>query len=286
MRVTGSVVVITGASSGIGQATALAFAKQGARLELCARRLDKLEVVAEQCREAGSPEVNVRAVDVGQRAQARAFIAAAIRDYERLDILVNNAGIGWSGRLHQMPEEKIDELLATNIKGVVNTTQAALMVVLVLLSVPVSFVSLLNEVAALRLIDGPAGLGLGASEVNGLASFFLGLSGDTNALNSIFFGLWLFPFGLLVIKSGFIPRILGYLLIIAGCSYIVGSLTFLLSPPFGPVVSGIVTVGYLGELPVVGWLVFRAARVQFGGTNALIRNRMTSDSNLEGGNPW
>jgi NADP-dependent 3-hydroxy acid dehydrogenase YdfG len=124
--VKGSVVAITGASSGIGQATALAFAKQGARLELCARRLDKLEAVAEQCREAGSPEVKVRAVDVGQRAQARAFIAAAIRDYERLDILVNNAGIGWSGRLHQMPEEKIDELMATNLKGVINTTQAAL----------------------------------------------------------------------------------------------------------------------------------------------------------------
>src|ERR1700737_985677 len=126
MRLKGSVVVITGASSGIGQATALAFAKQGARLELCARRLDKLEGGAKQCREAGAPEVKGRAVDVGQRAQARALIAAAIRDYERLDILVNNAGIGWSGRLHQMPEEKIDELLATNIKGVVNTTQAAL----------------------------------------------------------------------------------------------------------------------------------------------------------------
>jgi hypothetical protein len=168
----------------------------------------------------------------------------------------------------------------------VNSTQAALMVVLVLLSVPVSFVSLLNEVAALRLIDGPAGLGLGASEVNALASFFLGLSGDTNALNSIFFGLWLFPFGLLVIKSGFIPRILGYLLIIAGCSYLVGSLTFLVSPPFGPVVSGIVTVGYLAELPVVGWLVFKAAQVKFGGANAVIRPRTTSDSHLEGGNPW
>src|ERR1700736_4127527 len=63
----------------------------------------------------------------------------------------------------------------------VNTTQAALMVVLVLLSVPVSFVSLLNEVAALRLIDGPAGLGLGASEVNALASFFLGRGGETHA---------------------------------------------------------------------------------------------------------
>jgi len=147
----------------------------------------------------------------------------------------------------------------------VNTTQASLMVVLVLLSVPISFVSWLNEVAALRLIDGPAGFGLAASQVNGLATFFLGLSGDTNALNAIFFGLWL--------------------LIIAGCSYLAGSLNFLLSPPFGPVVSGIATVGYLGELPVVGCLVFRAAQVHFGGANAL-GNRTKSDSNLEGGNPW
>jgi hypothetical protein len=168
----------------------------------------------------------------------------------------------------------------------VNATRASLMVVLVLLSVPISFVSWLNEVAALRLIDGPAVSALGASQVNGLALFFLGLSDDTNALNSTFFGLWLLPFGLLVIKSGFIPRILGYLLIIAGCSYVVGSLNFLLSPPFGPVVSGIATAGYLGELPVVGWLVFKAARAQFGGANAQIRNRTKSDLNLEGGHAW
>jgi hypothetical protein len=168
----------------------------------------------------------------------------------------------------------------------VNAAQAALMVVLVLLSIPISFVSVLSEVAALRLIDGSTLSGLGTSQMNGLATFFLGLSSDTSALNSVFFGLWLFPFGLLVIKSGFIPRILGYLLIIAGCSYLVGSLNFLLSPPFGPVVSGIVTVGYLAELPVVGWLLFKAAQVQFGGTNALLSNRTQSDSNLEGGNLW
>jgi hypothetical protein len=168
----------------------------------------------------------------------------------------------------------------------VNATRASLMVVLVLLSVPISFVGWLNEVAALRLIDGTGVSGLGASQVNGLAMFFLGLSGDTDALNSIFFGLWLFPFGLLVIKSGFIPRILGYLLIIAGCSYLLGSLNFLLSPPFAPVVSGIATVGYLAELPVVGWLVFKAAQVQFGGAKSLISNRTQSDSNLEGGNAW
>src|SRR5438067_8021664 len=126
MRLKGAVVVITGASSGIGAATALAFARRHARLELGARRLEKLEAVAEQCRRAGAPEVTARQVDVGQRGQARAFIAAAIKDHERLDVLVNNAGVGWMGRSEEMPEEKVDELIATNLKGVINTTQSAL----------------------------------------------------------------------------------------------------------------------------------------------------------------
>ena len=126
VRLKGAVVLITGASSGIGEATAVAFARAGARLELGARRLDKLNAVAQKCRDAGSPEVTVHLLDVGQRASAKAFVAAAIRDHERLDVLVNNAGVGWFGRLQQMPEEKLDELVATNFKGVVHTTQAAL----------------------------------------------------------------------------------------------------------------------------------------------------------------
>src|SRR5579864_2834571 len=126
MRVRGAVVAITGASSGIGEATALAFARRKAKLELGARRLERLNAVAQKCREAGSPDVNVRLVDVGQKAQARAFIAAALRDHERLDVLINNAGVGWAGPAHQMPEEKIDELIATNLKGVIHTTQAVL----------------------------------------------------------------------------------------------------------------------------------------------------------------
>jgi hypothetical protein len=168
----------------------------------------------------------------------------------------------------------------------VNKSWASLMVVLVFLSIPISFLASLNEIGALRLIHGPALSGLTTSQMNGLATFFLGLSSDTSALNSIFFGLWLFPFGLLVIKSGFIPRILGYLLIIAGGSYLVGSLNFLLAHPLGPIVSSLATVGYLGELAVVGWLVVKAAQVQFGRSKSVIKNRATSDSNLEGGNVW
>ena len=126
MRLKGAVVVITGASSGIGEATAIAFARRHARLELGARRLERLNAVAERCRKAGALDVDVRLVDVGQKAQCRAFIAAAIRDHERVDVLVNNAGAGWSGRTERMPEDKIDQLLATNVKGVINTTQSVL----------------------------------------------------------------------------------------------------------------------------------------------------------------
>ncbi len=126
MRLKGAVVAITGASSGIGEATALAFARQGSRLALGARRLERLNAVAQKCRDHGSPDVSTRRLDVGRRADARAFVAAAVRDHERIDILVNNAGVGWMGRFHEMPEEKVDELVATNLAGVIATTQAAL----------------------------------------------------------------------------------------------------------------------------------------------------------------
>ncbi len=119
-------IAITGASSGIGEATALAFARRKARLALGARRLERLNAVAQRCRDLGSPEVNVRLLDVGQKAQARAFVASTLRDFERLDVLVNNAGVGWVGPAQDMPEEKVDQLIATNLKGIVNTTQAAL----------------------------------------------------------------------------------------------------------------------------------------------------------------
>jgi short-subunit dehydrogenase len=126
MRLKGAVVAITGASSGIGEATALEFARKGARLALGARRLDRLNAVAERCRQKGSPDVSTRRLDVGKNADARAFVAAAIRDHERIDVLVNNAGVGWMGRLHEMPDERVEELLATNLAGVIACTQAAL----------------------------------------------------------------------------------------------------------------------------------------------------------------
>ena len=126
MRLKNSVVLVTGASSGIGEATALAFAAKGARLALCARRLDRLQAVAQRCREAGSPKVTTRRVDVSRRAEARAFVASAVRDFDRADVLVNNAGLGWSGPFVRMPEERARALVEVNILGLAWTAQAAL----------------------------------------------------------------------------------------------------------------------------------------------------------------
>ena len=126
MRLKGAVVAITGASSGIGEATALAFARKGARLALAARRLDRLNAVAQKCREEGSPDVSVRRADLSRMSEARAFVGGVLRDHDRLEVLVNNAGLGWMGRLHEMPEEKVHELIATNLKAVIATTQAVL----------------------------------------------------------------------------------------------------------------------------------------------------------------
>src|SRR5438067_13903018 len=94
MRLKGAVVAITGASSGIGEATAIAFARRGARLELGARRLEKLNSVAQRCRQAGSPDVNVRLLDAGQSVSARDFIAVTLRDHDPLDLSTNNAAVG------------------------------------------------------------------------------------------------------------------------------------------------------------------------------------------------
>jgi 3-hydroxy acid dehydrogenase / malonic semialdehyde reductase len=126
VRLRGAAVLITGASSGIGEATAVAFARRHARLALCARRVDRLQDVAERCRAAGAQAVTIRRADVSRRAEARAFVAAALRDLDRVDVLVNNAGSGWTGRMHEMPEEDVLRLINTNVLGLIWTTQAAL----------------------------------------------------------------------------------------------------------------------------------------------------------------
>jgi short-subunit dehydrogenase len=126
IRLRGARILITGASSGIGAATAFALARRHARLALCARRVDRLQAVAERCYHLGALEVIVRQADVGLPDEARAFVADVVREMGRIDVVINNAGVGWHGPLPEMPDRKIWELVQTNLLGYIWVTQAAL----------------------------------------------------------------------------------------------------------------------------------------------------------------
>ncbi len=115
----------------------------------------------------------------------------------------------------------------------VNKNHALLMVMFVLVAVPISFINELNKFAALLLLSGADYLtAFTASQLHALVLFFLNLHEHGNDIAAIFWGLWLFPFGYLVFKSGYIPRILGVLLIIAGLGYLIDFVAFFLFPNF------------------------------------------------------
>jgi len=119
------IIAITGASSGIGEATALRLAGEGAKLVLGARRTDRLEALAARIRDAGG-EAIVRSLDVARRDQVEAFVRAAVDAHGRLDVLVNNAGVM---PLSRMADGKVDEwerMVDVNIKGVLYGIAAAL----------------------------------------------------------------------------------------------------------------------------------------------------------------
>ncbi len=147
-------------------------------------------------------------------------------------------------------------------KGV-NEKQALAMAILILFSIPISLLNVINEIAALVLVSGANFLSVfEKGQLDALAYLFLRLHGQGFVVAGIFWGLWLFPFGILVIRSGFIPRFLGYLLFIAGFSYLVDSSTYLLVPSFGPLVSKFTGILGIAELPIILWLLIWGAREQ------------------------
>jgi hypothetical protein len=145
----------------------------------------------------------------------------------------------------------------------VNAMQAVTMVALVLVSAAVGFMNVLNNVAALTLFRGTEFLtALDKPQRDALGMLFLRLHGQGNVINELFWGLWLLPFGVLVIRSGFLPRILGVLLIINGLAYVVQSFTAILLPDYLSVVERIAFPALLGELWIMLWLLIMGARVR------------------------
>jgi NADP-dependent 3-hydroxy acid dehydrogenase YdfG len=121
----GKVVAVTGASSGVGEATALLLAERGAKLVLGARRLDRLEALAGRIAAAGGEAAFAR-TDVKRRADLAALVNLASERFGKLDVLVNNAGIGPISPLDDLRVEEWEEMIDVNIKGVLYGIATAL----------------------------------------------------------------------------------------------------------------------------------------------------------------
>jgi len=118
----GTVALVTGASSGIGEATALELASRGARVALVARRRDRLESLAEQI----DSEPLVIEADVSDRLQATAAVEQTVQELGRLDTLINNAGVMLLGPAVDAPMEEWERMLSVNVAGLLYCAHAAL----------------------------------------------------------------------------------------------------------------------------------------------------------------
>ena len=144
----------------------------------------------------------------------------------------------------------------------VNQRHALLMLTLILSSIPIAFLNELNAIAALILARGTEFLSvLDKAQRDALAMLFLNLHSYGFDIAAIFWGLWLFPLGLLVYRSGFFPRILGIALLLNSFSFPANSLTALVAPNFQAAVSRWTSPLQFGEIAFMLWLLVRGAKL-------------------------
>ncbi|HXD64761.1 MAG TPA: SDR family NAD(P)-dependent oxidoreductase [Solirubrobacteraceae bacterium] len=124
-KLNGTVALVTGASSGIGEATALALAEQGAAVAMAARRKDRIDALAARITDGGGTAVAIEA-DVSSQEQAQALVDKAVADLGRLDTLINNAGVMLLGPAVGAPLEEWERMISVNVHGLLYCAHAAL----------------------------------------------------------------------------------------------------------------------------------------------------------------
>jgi NADP-dependent 3-hydroxy acid dehydrogenase YdfG len=121
----GTVALVTGASSGIGEATALELAGLGATVAIAARRADRLDALAERISQAGGRALALEA-DVSSQEQAQTLVGSTVAELGRLDTLINNAGVMLLGPAVDAPLEEWERMIAVNVQGLLYCAHAAL----------------------------------------------------------------------------------------------------------------------------------------------------------------
>jgi hypothetical protein len=138
------------------------------------------------------------------------------------------------------------------------------MLVLILLPMPISFLGVVPEVAALNLAGGEGGTSdlsiVGSPQRDALAYLCLDLHDSGIMVAQVFWGLWLFPFAICVFRSGFIPRFLGVLLVLAGCGHLAHAVGALVFPRYLAAVGSVTGILTKGELLMILWLLIWGAR--------------------------
>jgi NADP-dependent 3-hydroxy acid dehydrogenase YdfG len=124
-RLDGTVALVTGASSGIGEATARELARHGAAVAIAARRKQRLDALASAIEAAGGTALAIE-TDVTDQEQARALVATTVEQLGRLDTVVNNAGVMLLGPIEDAPTEEWERMIDLNVKGLLYVTHAAL----------------------------------------------------------------------------------------------------------------------------------------------------------------
>jgi hypothetical protein len=145
----------------------------------------------------------------------------------------------------------------------VDGEQAALMVILgTFMQVPLYFVNVVNYAAAFLLVNGASYLTVFSSaQRNAMALFFLRLHHYELLSSLVFAGLWLFPFGVLVFKSGFLPRTLGVWLVLNGSAWLAVSFTGFVAPQYGDAVDAVTLPFTFGEIAITAWLLIFGAKI-------------------------
>ncbi len=123
-RLQGKTIFVTGATSGIGKATATAFAQQGCRLLVCARRQDRLDALQQELTQAGAAAVHTVVLDVQQHVAVEAALTSLPAEWSEIDVLVNNAGLSRGlSKVYEDDPQNWEEMIDTNVKGLLYVTR-------------------------------------------------------------------------------------------------------------------------------------------------------------------
>lgn len=122
-RLTNKVAIITGAAQGIGLATAIKFAQEGAHVVVCDVRQEGVDAATQACQSQGAQALGF-VMDVTQREMVDAVVSAVLDQWGRIDVLVNNAGVTQDARLQNMTAEQFDRVIDVNLRGVFNCAQS------------------------------------------------------------------------------------------------------------------------------------------------------------------